>query len=277
MAFNRVIEIVIGPQGQTGRLVKDQKMSFEIFKTTEKSVNTAKIKIWNLKPSTVTEIAKVRNKVIVRAGYEDEGINNVFFGDLIRATPLDEGIDKVLDIEAVDGGLGLEERNISISYAPGTQVSVVLNDIFTVLAYPLATTLTPPQREYVNGYAFIGKARDALTEVLAYIGRTWSIQNELLVILAPDEVVTRGALVLTPKTGLIGTPELVNDKSQDQTGEAPPKRYKVKSLMFPQILPGSSLTINSNAVSGTFKVLDATYIGNNREGDHLVNAEVELI
>lgn len=277
MALNRIIQITMGPTAGLGITVTDLKMEIEIFKTDKESKNKAKARIFNISESNATTMAKEGNKIIIKAGYEDESVNSLFFGDIQTSLFSKQGSDRVLEVEAYDGQSNATDKNASISYAGGISAQVILDQLILLLGYPLAKPVTPLQASYANGYAFIGKVTDALTEVLSYGGKVWSIQNEQLVITGPNEVIERTGFLLSPQTGLLSKPELLVDKDESQNTLLVPKRYKVKSLLYPQLVPRSEFQLQSENVNGFFRIETADYRGNNRFGEFIVNLEVVSI
>ncbi len=277
MAFKRVIELTIGPPGELGKKIKDLRINFSIEKTDTESQNIANIKIYNLSKETSSEVGKVNNKVILRAGYEDEtGISNLFFGDIKSAIDRKEGVARILEINAYDGYANVQNKNISISFSAGTPVQQVFDNIVDVFGLPLTNPIVNLSGQYVNGYSFVGKAKDALTEVLKRVNKDWTIQNQQLVILSPGETIERTGLLLSSDTGLIDQPEALNDSDENQLEtDDVPKRWRIKSLLYPQLLPGAEIQVRSNIVNGIFRVETANFEGDNFEGDFI--AEIEVI
>ena len=273
MAFNRVIEISMGPPGSVGINVRNLRMTFQIDKSDSETTNKAVIAIYNLSNDSATRYGKVGNKIIVRAGYSDDGApRSIFFGDISRAVYRKEGTEKILDIEADDGKNAKIDNVISIGYAAGTPVVQVINDIIQSIGIPLAAPFEIPINTYNNGYSFIGRAADGLTETLALIGKEWSIQNEQLIIYSPGEIVTRTGLLLSPESGLLHTPEVLEDDNKTNV-----KKYRIVFLLDGRILPGSEIRLRSAAASGNFRVESVTLTGDNYGGDFIGTAEVEEV
>lgn len=277
MAFDRVVELTIGPPGETGKQITDLRIVFFVQKTDKESANKAQIEIYNLSDETALEIGKAKNAVILRAGYEDEGgAKNLFFGEVATAKFSKTPPETKLEISAFDGQSNIQEKNISISYGPGTTAQKIFNDLVAAFGLPLSNASLVLSGAYANGYAFVGKIKDAITEVLSFTGKTWTIQNNQLTVISPGESVERTGLLISPDTGLIATPEPLDDIDSDATTEVP-KRYKIKSLLFPQMVPGAEIQLQSSIVSGTFRVETVEFIGDNFEGSFTAEAEVVQI
>lgn len=277
MAFGRIVELTIGLPGETGKLIKDLRISFFIQKTDKESANKAQIEIYNLSDTTALQIGKAKNTVILRAGYEDEGgAKNLFFGQVSSALYTKAPPETKLEIAAFDGQSNIQEKNITVSYGPGTTVQIIFNDLLAAFGLPLTNASLILSGAYANGYAFVGKVKDAITEVLSFAGKTWTIQNLQLTVISPGESVERTGLLISPNTGLINTPEPLDDIDIDATQKVP-KRYKIKSLLFPQMIPGAEIQIQSSIVFGTFRVETVEFTGDNFEGSFTAEAEVVQI
>jgi len=273
LAFNRLIELQIGRPGEIGLLIKDLRISFSIEKSDTESANMAIIQIYNLTDNTVKKINRAGNILILRAGYEDEGIKTLFFGTIINSTDIKTGTERILEIQVADGVENIQDKNLTISYSAGTTVQKIFNDLVLLFGLPLTNIGLILSGQYINGWSFCGKIKDAITEVLDKVNLSWTIQNNQLVVVERGKSVERTGLFLTPDTGLLDSPESLVDTDLKPT-EDPPARYKVKSLLFPQLFPGVDFRLKSEKVSGTFKVETAKFSGDNYEGEFLCELEV---
>lgn len=278
MAFNRIIQITIIPKIGNAFQIKDLHISFTIEKTIAQSANKGVIRIWNLSEASRSNI-KAKDKIIVRAGYADEGTANLFFGDIQIVTDTKESVERITEIEAYDGQYAIQNSDISCSFGAGTAVQTVFEVIREAIGLPLVNQGIVLSGSYAGGYSFVGKAKDALTEVLKYAGYNWSIQNEQIVIYSKDIALQKTGLNISPNTGLIGSPQVINNTDTDQTkDENVLKRWGVKSLLFPQLVPGAIVQISSLEINGFFKIDTVTYEADNMEGDFISDMEiVEII
>jgi len=81
-------------------------------------------------------------------------------------------------------------------------------------------------------------------------------------------------VLLTPDTGLIGSPERSDDIEETQSGERKRLGWRVKSLLNPQIRPGDRLQIKSAEVDGVFRAENVNHFGDTEGGDWYTEAEV---
>ena len=276
MAFNRLIELQIGIPGEIGIIIKDLRISFNVEKTDTESANKAEIQIYNLTDDTSNKIGKAGNFVIIKAGYIDEGINNLFFGNVTYSLSKKTGTEKILQIQAVDGVNNIQDINITVTYNAGTTIQKIFNDMVLLYGLPLTNTNLILPGQYVNGYVFTGKVKDALSQVLGRLNLSWTIQNNQLVVIESDKAIERTGLLISPNTGLIGSPEILIDTDTEPT-EEPPVKYKIKCLLFPQLFPGVEFKLQSEKVNGTFKIETAKFTGDNYEGDFVCELEAVQI
>ena len=276
MAFNRLIELQIGIPGEIGIVIKDLRISFNVEKTDTESANKAEIQIYNLTDDTSNKIGKAGNFVIIKAGYIDEGINNLFFGNVTYSLSKKAGTEKILQIQAVDGVNNIQDINITVTYNAGTTIQKIFNDMVLLYGLPLTNTNLILPGQYVNGYSFTGKVKDALSQVLGRLNLSWTIQNNQLVVIESDKAIERTGLLISPNTGLIGSPEILIDTDTEPT-EEPPVKYKIKCLLFPQLFPGVEFKLQSEKVNGTFKIETAKFTGDNYEGDFICELEAVQI
>ena len=276
MAFNRLIELQIGIPGEIGIIIKDLRISFNVEKTDTESANKAEIQIYNLTDDTLNKIGKAGNLVIIKAGYIDEGINNLFFGNVTYSLNKKVGTEKILQIQAVDGVNNIQDINVTVTYNAGTTIQKIFNDMVTLYGLPLTNTNLILPGQYVNGFSFTGKVKDALSQVLGRLNLSWTIQNNQLIVIESDKAIERTGLLISPTTGLIGSPEILIDTDTEPT-EKPPVKYKIKCLLFPQLFPGVEFKLQSEKVNGTFKIETAKFTGDNYEGDFVCELEVVQI
>lgn len=268
MSFNRVVELSIADV-----LIKDLRITFDIKKSVSSSANIGKINIYNLRDETTKKIIESNSTVILRAGYEDEGgAKNIFFGNIISALDSFKGTERILEVEALDGIQEIKDKTFSRGYKQGTGIKQIFNDLTAVIGLPARNTASLSSIQYTNGFSASGYALDILERVLAYDGKSYTIQNNELVILAPNETYTSTGLVLSKETGLIDTPQELRDSSDVSSTESPQK-WSFKSLLYPDLIPGGVVSLQSEKINGVFKLESTNFKGDNFGNDFLVMCE----
>ena len=276
MAFQRIVELLVGPAGQPGETITGLKIEFDVLKTLKESFGKAEISVYNVNSVLAAKYSKTDNVVILNLGYADEGSRTTFYGYMKRFNLTRNGLDTIWKIEAYDGGLSLIERNAAYSYSPASPAIQIVSQLINDLGFPLGEPLPAIDKQYANGWSFIGKASAGLTKVLAFCGYKWTVQNNRIYIFNGTEV-RLNQLILSKKTGMLYSPELLQDKADTQGTVAVSKRYKVKSIIFPQAVPGAMIELDSEFVKGSFKIESAHFSGNNWDGDFQLESEIVAV
>ena len=278
MAFLRVIEVISGPRGGQGTKITDLKITFDIIKTSSKTPNKAQITIYNLSKQTAKLMTTHGNHLTLRTGYQDETVAAIFFGDIDRGVTYMKGTERITEIEAYEGQSKTSSHQVSLSFAENTPLSVVLQAATDPLGFPVkGLELIPTGAMYQEkGFSFIGMAVDAVKEILARVGLTYTIQNEQLMIMVPGGVAETSGLLLTAESGLITVPSPIDEKANPPTASTP-VRWKFISLLFPELNPGAAFTVKSNTANGVLRVDTAHFSGDNWTDKFQVEVEARAI
>jgi hypothetical protein len=290
MLFNRVASLVIGKEGGKGKELAGLRFSFSIQKGSTKTPNQSTVKVWNAAPETRALIEVIGNVLILKAGYsEDTGATTIFTGNVTRTLTVREGPDWITELELQDGFVEFRDAKVSLSFGKGATVLQVVTTIskkFGLPVRPLPADVA--QKQYPAGFAFVGRVRDAMDKACENGGLEWSIQNREIQIIKKGGVFRQKAYVLSPDTGLIGSPmqesKTMTEKAaakegitasqpgvrkttkRDKDGEVQEVLqvlgYKVKSLLQPLIEPGGYVQVKSKGIEGEFfRIEELTHTG----------------
>jgi hypothetical protein len=279
MAFLRHVEVTVGPKEGEGFKIDGLKIAFSIEKTDSTDPNKGKIQIYNLSAATSAKVTVAGNHITLKAGYEDETIAAIFFGDVLSGERKRSGNEYVTELEVFDSRAAVMASQVSVSYAKETEASTIVQAFLDAIGKPYkGADLVPTGEKYPHGYAYIGMATDGLRNVLNRYNLTYTIQNEMLYIMKPGEATETTGLKLSFKTGLLTNPQPVSDK----TGDADEKieaanRWKFSTMLFPELNPGAACKIESDTLNGDVKVKNATFSGDNWDGDFRIDIEAEAI
>lgn len=225
------------------------RIAFNVLLALARDPNKAQLKIWNLSATSRAKIQEQdRLPVVINAGYIGM-VAQLFFGDMRFGNSEKEGSDWVTTLEAGDGAKQYRSARISESFAAGTKVTDVLKKAAEALGIGvgnLTKVIAAGSKrigltEFTNGTVLSGKASEAVDGIVKSMGLEWSIQSGQLQILEPDQTTQDDAILLTPSTGLIGSPT---------AGEK--GRVKARSLLQPDITPGRRVKIESATIDGAF-------------------------
>lgn len=255
----RLVTITIGPPGGIGRQfigsVSETQpglhLTASIEHTSGPRPNKAKIKIHNLSEDSARFVEGRGFTVQVAAG---QGISGLMFrGDITRAETRQETPTRVSAIEASEGNRIWSSSTISRSWPPNTTRAQVTSDVLAAMGAArgyVSPRLAP--RRFATGLVWAGLCRDLLD--LLYdadatpFAERWTMSGNSVDILVDGETRPGNALLLTPETGLIGSP------SRTKSGGV-----KFKSLLSPSLRPGGGVQIAGKFIRGTYRVVKVSH------------------
>lgn len=254
LLWKRNIAVIFGPKGEEGTKIIALKVFFEIEKTSESNSNTAKIIIYNLNEDHRGLLQNEENlSIILEVGYGDE-LNQLFIGDITKVLIEKSGNVWVTTIQAGDGDQGLKEATLDRSYKAGTSLKVVIDDAIESIKNTgeVVTGTIKGLKDEISqhGFSVSGLAKSVIDDITKKQDLEWSIQDNEIGILPIDEDTGEEAIVLTPDTGLIGSP-IHREKGIEFTS----------LIISVKIRPGRVVNIKSRDVSGFFKLRKVVYIG----------------
>ena len=249
--------VQIASRSPTGGRRDTLRFTFRIVRSTSKDPNTAEISIWNLNKQTRSLLQELDLQTVLEAGYVGSR-STIFSGQLEYGSTGREGTDRVTTLQAADGGKRISEARVNLSFGSGTPVGTVLLRLAKELGLGLgnvaekasAGSVRGKITEYLQGIALNGSAYEELNKIAKQMGLGLSIQDGQPQLLAPVETLRGDAVLLTRRTGLIGSPE-VGEKG----------RVNARSLLQPDLVPGRRVRIESEQVTGFFKVTRAEFRG----------------
>lgn len=262
LLWDRKAVVTFGPKGEEGVRVTDLRISFDIDKTSGSNPNTAKIQIYNLNKSN-RGILKTKDDLtlILEVGY-GESLEQLFTGDVMRSFTQRSGADFITTIEVDDGGQALTEAKLDKSYEAGTNEKTIIEDALQAMkdtGQVIIGSLTALKDEVAqNGFSASGTAKGILDKIMPKQGLEFSIQDNEVQILEEDQDTGEEAILLTPQTGLIGSPSvgLIGKKAKKTEGIS--FRALIQTTKF---RPGRLVNIVSRDMDGFFKIVKASFNG----------------
>jgi len=267
--WGRQAVLTFGVKGEQGVRATGLRISFDVTKETEK--NNAKITVYNLNEAN-RGILKNSSKLAVRldVGYIQDRVDMLWTGDITRAASWKENGDWITEIISGDGDQAKTEGFIDKSYAAGTDLKSVIKDVVQSLKNAGGLAIGDMSKIVTdiaqNGFAASGAAKNVMDALMARQGKDWSIQDGEIVILDKNAATTEEAVVLTPNTGLIGSP-IIREKG-----------VEVKALIqTTRLRPGRALKLESALFKGTYRIAKSHYIGDTHSQDWYVTCEATEI
>lgn len=274
--------------------VEGLRVAFKVKKTTGMQPNTMECSITNLSGATRAAMVEKGATVILEAGYQSN-FAMLFIGNARTIDHVREHADWVTKIECGDGEAAIANARVSESFGAGTGAGDIVSKLGSALG------LNPGNigdkraalnaKQYAGGLTVMGKAATELDRVVKGAGMTWSVQDGAIFLLKPRETLKGQAVVLSPATGLIGSPEHgsamggggMQDVASADEGDAEldptkkPKVLKVKSLLQPIIKPGIAIQVKSEGTNGFFRAESVVHTGDTGGGDWYTEVELEPI
>ena len=256
---------------------RDLRVTFAVSRTSTSKPNKAEIKVWNLSETSRVAVAAKGAALRLSAGYANATGGNVgvvFAGQVDFAQSARDGPDIVTTIYAADGRTAWA-RAASKSWSAGTPHA----DLVAYLANEMGLALAPTSLANVKGsargpFALYGYAHRDLDTLLAGLGLQWSIQEGVLQIVAPDAAVQGVAIVLSPESGLIGSPEVAEPKKAK--GKTRPA-LKCKALLQPELAPGRRVRLQARDHAGDYRIDRADHAGDSYEGDFVTALHLSAV
>ncbi len=256
MLQDRVCAIDVYPpqaipfSGVTPFRIEGLRITFSVKKDLKKDANETSIKVYNLGPSR-KKIWGMHSEIQLLAGYASHcGLLRVFNGDITEVWDSIEGVDVITNIVARDGYKALTQTAFTASYSAGTSSKKVQDDIVSALGLPVKFSKAIQGSPLLQGFAHFGTAESALDKLVARHGLEWSVQDRHVQILEQGEGNddSRDIVLLTPQSGLIGSPERLNRQESEPKNEEVLNGWRIRSLLNPDIRPGSWVAVRSKAI-----------------------------
>lgn len=248
MNFGRQIIVQIGPEGGEGREFRDIRISGRVDKSPTRGPNEAVLELYNVSPDSIALAQTPQARVRIMAGYDTPRL--IFEGNIIRegAIVTKEGVDRILSIEAIDGG-ALRTAHISETFSQELSMEQAFQALAERMGLKPGFVFQAPDLRLPRGTAMVGPVRDVLDEVSSSVGAEWSIQDGALQVLRPQDHTDEEAVVISAQNGnLIGSPSPGSDG------------LEVKALLDGRIRPGRRFIVESDQFDGEFRAVEVQHI-----------------
>lgn len=298
--FDRRVTIEAGKIGSPGIRIENLRTIFNIKKTSTSTYNTAHISIYNLNEQSRSllsnlDLDKADNLLVIKAGYALQQQSVIFVGNIRSALVKIERPNIIMELDSNDGEKAVNQLKIPCdgfvgSYQNGIDAKKVLMDLVKasgIDAHKIDWSRVV-SRKYANGFCFFGSGKILLNNLCDYLGLEYSIQNNQLKIFPTGSSDNSKIILLTSATGLIGSPERLNDVNLDTFVMNTKKKkkekkhvagWKIKALLQPTIEPGSVVAIRSIEIPTEthFRVVEVTHTGDTHGNDWTTSMNVEAI
>ncbi len=298
--FDRKITIEAGKINSPGIKVENLRVTFNIKKTSTATFNSAKVEIYNMNSHSRDllsnlDLDKPENLLIVKAGYSQQQLSVLFIGNIALTNVKVARPNVVTTIEANDGEKVFNQLKVPCpgfvgSYQGGIDAKRVLKDLVAAsgLESKHINWTIIASRTYANGFCFVGTGKVLLDNLCKYLSLEYSIQNNQLKLFPTGSSDGARIVSLNPRTGLIGSPERLNDVFLDsytmntKTKKKSKKHtagWKVVALLQPSVEPGSVIEVQSDEIKTPtrFRVVEVTHSGDTHGNDWTSSMNAEAL
>lgn len=259
--FQRAVRVTLG-----ATVIADLRVQFKIKQSLTKEPNTLQLSIFNLSAETRGKMQSKGVQIIVEAGYADT-IAQIFKGTSTVIDHVHEGPDWITKVQCGDGVIPFNV-NVHGSFKKGTPVSTVFEDIAKKTGLDVSGAVSRVRsavsEQFTKGHTAFGKAGNVLDDLVNGRGLEWSIQDGRMQVLPFGGTTSDSAVVLSPTTGLIGSPAHGTAEKEKKAS-----LLVAKSLLQPSLRPGRAVRVENVAdakANGDFRVVTSTHDGDTAGG-----------
>lgn len=237
--FGRAFSLVVFGTDFNGLDLSKLRCKFVVKRSDTMTPNVADIRVYNLEEKTALRIRNEFKRVVLQAGYESN--YGVIFQGNIKQVIIgrESATDTYIDIVAGDGDRAYNFAIVNATIAAGgdqnDQVQAAIGAMI-----PKGATAGHlgefPSEQLPRGKVMYGNARNYLRDAAQTSDKSWSIQDEKITFVSKKSYLPGERVVLTSKTGMIGTPQ--------QTNEG----VNIKCLLNPMIKIAGRVEINNASI-----------------------------
>lgn len=223
--YQRKYQILISKNNNTALDVSNLRCTFHIEKTYHTKANYSEIVIYNLSSETEGTIISEYDRVIVNAGYQGmdskgspKQYGKIFDGNIIQCLRdrEDDNVNYKLTLICGDADNFLNSAFVKQTMNAGithrqmidalASKATITTDIGRI-SPDLKTTGLP------RGKVFFGSPKKYLRDIASDNNASFWMDDGAIHVEKPTDTVAGEAIVITPETGLIGTPQMAADGS----------------------------------------------------------------
>lgn len=269
--FNREYRFAAGPAGGQGFEVGEKSetqpipihVNFSLQKSDLETQNTGRVTLWNLNKSQLSVLNEKNCVASLRAGYGNR-ISLIFAGIVSHVSTTIDSADRKTEIEVVDNLIEIRDTYVAVSYKGTVNWKTIFDDVAAQMGVAVSYSYNAQFVDISNGFSFVGLARDIMTKGCKCCNLSWSLQNGVMQIKKPGDVMSREVFLLSPETGLLGIPaQIVITQDTDQNTNG----WDVEYFLNGAINIDDYVRLESETIKGYFRVYSVDIEGDNISGD----------
>jgi hypothetical protein len=212
--FGRQYQVLVTNGGATALDVSALKCTFEIEKKAIQAINYADVTIYNLNESDQQAVIQEGMRVIVQAGYTNGAYGKIYDGEVFQPLFDRENVtDYKLTLHCIDGDSSMHGNFVSYCASRGYDQRTVLSAIAAHSRNPIPMgTITPGLKttKAPRGKTVFGDPRDVFRKVSQDNNANFYMNDGQLEVMKITDVPQGQAVVISPATGLVGTPQQID-------------------------------------------------------------------
>jgi hypothetical protein len=281
--FGRQYKLTIGVPNTSSTAASKIKKSvvidklhieFEVKITADSKNNTLELQIYNLSKEDIALFDTRDVLVSLEVAYKDSPFSVLFRGEKASMKTERRETEVITTVIAAEGYVYNREGRLQSTIGEGATLKDVLKKLVSD-GYPdiKVVNISPdiPEKVYNKGYSASGSSKSSLDKVCKENSLMWHIEKNETINIFPIKGDTKvKALVISPRNGLISTPEKTSQEVRqlkDDLNVAPDTGIRFECLLNPLIKAGQIIQIQDTFNSdGNYRVDSITHRGS-YEGD----------
>ncbi len=251
-----------------GLTISEVQIKFNLKKEASSSPPTGEVHLFNLSQTTEQQISEKGSKLTLCAGYGDNCNSILYDGPIERIEKTRENLARITKIFLTGEAAKSTDKEIpdkvSLAYTGDTPLRTIVQDAVAQVDRLRLGPLDPipPDLSFSNFHR-VASIQAVLSNAFRGTELTW-YEDDGVIKFNAASVTQPGAadLSISPANGLIGSPSTTEDGA------------KISTLLLPTAQIGASITVESKALQGNWKIISLNHVGDNREGDFRTDMEL---
>jgi hypothetical protein len=281
------IRITGGIPDADGSVNDGLQVTFDISKTADAkrtNGNSATIEIYNLNRSHIDLLQGDYLECTFSVGYEDEGARVVAQGNVVEVKTVKRGTEFITQVQMGEGYSDLNHQKLKSLVSPGSTVEQVIEEIRKQMPNVSrgAYTGTNLNNPIVFGWPLNGTPQQMLRKLAESQNIEYSVSGGVLNISDINGLYTKDTVlapVISAQTGMIDAPFHTSDQGRKMKGEKTRRKgVQFKALLNTECIPGRIVKIESDFITGFYRINSTRFSGDFRGNDWYVEcftSEVE--
>lgn len=253
----RSIRVIIGAPGEDGFEVRDLRIVFKVKKDDGAAPNYAEVNIYNLTRQSAERTRQPNQVIQLFAGYD--GVEHlIFLGALTRSTTTHEGTERITKLES--GKATQAPKPVSRTFKGPQKLDGILGEVAgSIEGLIVDTSLVPDVSiSKPRGVRLNGSPRQILNKYTAANKLDWYIDDGVLRFVPRGQPYNTTAVLLTPDSGLIGSPKAV----QSGGGQAGRASVEIISTLNGRFTPRKIVALaNTEDHAGWYLIRSVEHTG----------------